>query len=147
MSIKVTTLVWLNYSGNGTELLTMLALADWCDDLGEKLFPSIKAVAKKLRISESQARRSVHKLIDQGYLKVVKNHDGGRNSETRHYKINVILLHVQLNNGTKKRQKVQEAQARVQLKPVLNMARVDESFDNFDNKFTYSNEKETADIN
>lgn len=147
MSIKVTTLVWQNYSGSGTELLTMLALADWCDDQGDKLFPSIKAVAKKLRISESQARRSVHKLIDQGYLTVVKNHDGGRNSETRHYKIDVILLHVPLNNGTKKRQKVQEAQARVQLKPVLNMARVNESFDDFDNKFTYSNEKETADIN
>lgn len=140
-------MVWQNYSGYGTELLTMLALADWCDDEGAKLFPSIKAVAKKLRISESQARRSVHKLIDQGYLSVIKNHDGGRNSETRHYKINVILLHVPQNTGAKKRQKVKDSQEKLQLKQVLNMASVDQSYDDFDIEFSHFRQKETSDIN
>ena len=94
MSIKVIDLAFKNYRGGGTELLTMLALADWCDDEGGRLFPSIKAVAKKIRLSESQARRSIHKLIELGYLSVLKNHDGGRNSETRHYQINLIRLSV-----------------------------------------------------
>lgn len=94
MSIKVTTLVWLNFSGGSTELFVLISLADWCDDEGGRLYPSIKAVAKKCRLSESQARRSIHKLMDQGYLSVIKNHDGGRNSETRHYQINLIRLTV-----------------------------------------------------
>ena len=94
MSIKVTTLVWLNFSGGSTELFVLIALADWCNDEGGRLYPSVKAVAKKCRLSESQARRSIHKLIDLGYLSVIKNHDGGRNSETRHYQIDLIRLSV-----------------------------------------------------
>lgn len=94
MSIKVSTLAWKNYSGGSAELFVLIALADWCDDEGGRLYPSIKAVAKKCRLSESQARRSIRKLMDQGYLSVIKNHDGGRNSETRHYQINLIRLSV-----------------------------------------------------
>lgn len=113
MSIKVTTLVWQNFNGSGAELLTILALADWCDDDGGRLYPSVAAVARRIRLSESQARRSLHKLIAKGYLSVIKNHDGGRNKDTRHYRLNVILLHVPLYKGTKNAQKAQP-------KPVAN---------------------------
>lgn len=94
MSIKVTTLVWANFNGSGAELLTMLALADWADDEGGKLYPSVGAVSKKIRLSESQTRRVLHTLIDKNYLAVVKNHLGGRNKDTRHYHINMIRLAV-----------------------------------------------------
>lgn len=92
MSIKVMTLVWDNFPGNGSELLTMLALADWCNDAGGSLHPSISTVAKKIRLSECQARRIIHGLIDQGYLSVVANHFGGDPCQTRQYKINLSML-------------------------------------------------------
>ena len=107
MSIKVTSLVWQNYCGSGSELLTLLALADRANDEGGSLFMSMKAIAKKIRLSESQARKLVHNLLDQDYLKVVKNNDGGRNSESRHYQINVILLHVPIYKVVKSKQKTQ----------------------------------------
>lgn len=44
MSIKVMSYVWDGYPGSGSELLAMLAMADWCDDKGGSLYPSMKAV-------------------------------------------------------------------------------------------------------
>ena len=77
MSIRVMSLVWENFTAGGTEKLAMLALADWCNDDGGSLYPSISAIAKKINVSESQARRIVHKLIYDGYLSVIGNHAGG----------------------------------------------------------------------
>lgn len=131
MSIKVTTLVWQNFNGSGADLLTMLALADWCDDEGGRLYPSVAAVAKRIRLSESQARRSLHKLIEKNYLKVVKNHDGGFNKETRHYQINVLLLHVPLYKWDKA--------AKLKKK----VASLDDIYGDFDINFNDYGKKET----
>jgi hypothetical protein len=92
MSIRVMSLVWDNFDRKGTELVVMLALSDWCNDQGGSLYPSIAGVAKKARISESQARRVIHKFIDDGFLSVIANHNGGDNNQTRHYKINIEML-------------------------------------------------------
>lgn len=86
------TLVWDNFSRGGSEKLAMLALADWCNDEGESLHPSIGAIAKKINVSDKQARRIIHKFIDEGYLLVVANHYGGDPGQSRHYKLNVGLL-------------------------------------------------------
>lgn len=86
------TLVWENFSRGGSEKLAMLALADWCNDQGGSLHPSISGIAKKINVSESQARRIIHKFIDDGYLSVVANHDGGNPGQSRHYKMNVEML-------------------------------------------------------
>src|SRR5690606_23791968 len=77
MSIKVMSMVWDGFPASGSELLAMLALADWCNDEGGSLYPSIAAVAKKIRVSDSQARRIMHKFQSAGYLSVVGNHAGG----------------------------------------------------------------------
>lgn len=92
MSIKVMTLVWENYPGNGSELLTMLALADWCNDSGGSLHPSIKTISEKVRLSEKQARRIVHTLIENNWLSVVGNEHGGNPGDSRHYQMNVKRL-------------------------------------------------------
>lgn len=92
MSIKVISLVWDCSKLRGTELLAMLALADWGSDDGSRIYPSIKSIAKKIRVTDRQAQRVLHKLIDEGYLTVVKNHDGGYNKETRHYQMNLNKL-------------------------------------------------------
>ena len=86
MSIAVMTKVWASYPGAGSELLAMLALADWADDNGN-CYPSMSAIAKKIRLSKSQAQRVVHGLIDDGYLKVTANALGGAPTQTRNYRI------------------------------------------------------------
>lgn len=92
MSIKVVTLVWDNFPGSGSELLAMLALADWGNDEGGSIHPSILTLARKIRTSESQARRVLRKLEADGFLRVVGNHEGGAPGSTRRYEINVGLL-------------------------------------------------------
>ena len=86
MAVRILSLVWDGYPGGGTELLALLALADWSDDAG-KCYPSISAIARKTRLSRSQAQRIVHQLIDDGFLVVTANALGGAPTQTRHYRI------------------------------------------------------------
>lgn len=85
-------LVWENYRKGGSEKLAMLALADWCNDQGGSLHPSINAIARKINVSESQARRIVHGFIKDGYLEVIGNHDGGNPGQSRQYRLIVEKL-------------------------------------------------------
>jgi len=85
-------LVWDRFPGSGSQLLTALALADWCDDHGGSLYPSVGAVATKLRTSESQARRLLHSLIAENWLAVIGNANGGRPGDSRRYQLNVDRL-------------------------------------------------------
>ncbi|WP_439671453.1 helix-turn-helix domain-containing protein [Cupriavidus necator] len=80
------TLVWDGFPGSGSELLAMLALADWSDDDG-RCFPSMSAIATKTRLSRSQAQRIVHGLIDGGFVEVLGNVFGGPPGATRQYRI------------------------------------------------------------
>lgn len=100
MSIRVMSLVWENFTAGGTEKLAMLALADWCNDEGGSLHPSISTIAKKINVSESQARRTVHKLIDDGYLEVIGNHEGGNPGHSRRYKISIKMLSTPSTHAT-----------------------------------------------
>lgn len=92
MSIRVMTLVWDVFPGAGSDLLAMLALADWCNDDGGSLYPSVQSVAAKIRVSPSQARRILRKFEQDGYLAVVGNHAGGAPGTTRNYRLNVARL-------------------------------------------------------
>lgn len=92
MSIYAMNLVWQNYQRGGSEKLALLALADWCDDQGGNLFPSMGAIARKISASESQARRIIHGLIEEGILQVVGNHNGGAPGQSRQYRLNVEKL-------------------------------------------------------
>lgn len=85
-------LVWDYFNIGGSEKLVMLAMADWCNDKGGSLYPSISAIAKKTCISESQARRVLHSLINKGYILVVGNSMGGAQNMTRHYQIVLTRL-------------------------------------------------------
>jgi len=92
MSIKNMDLVWTSFPDGGSELLTMLAIADWSNDAGGNVFPSICTLARRIRCSESQARRVLHKLIDNGWVSVVGNVHGGAPGTTRQYRLNVTRL-------------------------------------------------------
>lgn len=91
MSIKVSSQVWEGLPKAGSELLTMLALADWADDNG-RCFPAMETIAKKIRLSRSQAQRITHKLIEDGYLSVTGNSTGGPPGSSRRYQINLEAL-------------------------------------------------------
>ncbi|WP_417518806.1 helix-turn-helix domain-containing protein [Marinobacter sp.] len=87
MSVKVSSLVWDNFPHGGSKMLCMLAMADWSNDAGGSIHPSIATLARKMRTSESQARRVLHGLIDEGYVSVVGNEFGGAPGATRLYQI------------------------------------------------------------
>ncbi len=89
MAVRILSKVWDGYPGGGSELLAMLALADWSDDEG-RCWPAIESIARKMRLSDKQARRVVHTLIDAGYLSVTDNLLGGASS--RRYQINLQKL-------------------------------------------------------
>lgn len=91
MSIRVMTLVWDGYPGNGSGLLALLALADWADDCGN-CWPSIASISKRVRLSRSQAQRVVHSLIEEGIVVLTGNIMGGAPGATRQYRINLEAL-------------------------------------------------------
>lgn len=92
MSIRIMTLVWDKFPAAGSELLAMLALADWAGDDGGSLYPSMAAVATKIRLSEKQARRIVQGFVQDGYLTVVGNANGGAPGSTKQFRFNVAKL-------------------------------------------------------
>lgn len=91
MAVKVLAAVWDGFPGGGSDLLALLALADWSDDSG-RCYPSMAAIASKTRLSRSQAQRVVHGLIEAGYLTVIGNESGGAPGSTRQYRINLGTL-------------------------------------------------------
>lgn len=84
--------IWEHFPKGGSDLLVMLALADWGDDSGGRIYPSMSAIAKKIRCDRRHAQRIVHKLIDTGYLFSEGNDKGGNPGDTRHYRINLERL-------------------------------------------------------
>lgn len=92
MSLAAMTMVWKHYPRGGSEKLALLALADWCDDAGGSLYPSMATVAKKISSSESQARRIIRMLERAGLLECIKNPRGGAKGCTRHYQLRLDRL-------------------------------------------------------
>jgi hypothetical protein len=92
VSIKIMTMVWDAAPLSGSELLCLLAMADWANDDGGSLHPSMRAIGEKIRVSEKQARRIVQGLVDAGYLSVVGNPYGGAPGTTKQWVINVRKL-------------------------------------------------------
>lgn len=92
MSINVMSHVWEGFPGSGSELLMMLALADWSDEEGGRIYPSMVTLAKRCRISKSQAQRLIRGLEEKGYVAVIGNHHGGAPGTTRQYRLNVARI-------------------------------------------------------
>jgi hypothetical protein len=67
MSIEVSTAVWKS-ALQDTELLVMLALADWADDDGGNIFPSKARIAWKVGASERTVQRVLADFRDRGYV-------------------------------------------------------------------------------
>jgi len=90
MSIKVQTQVWTYYPGSGTELLLALAVADFADDEGAGIWPSVETLAKKVRCSDRQVSRIISGMVNKGFLLLVSEANTKR--KTREYAINLSYL-------------------------------------------------------
>lgn len=78
---------------SGSELAVMLRLAYFADDDGRNIYPSVARVARDTRLSESQARRTVRKLVRDGWLaEVGQRRVPGRNFYVNEYRIAVDRL-------------------------------------------------------
>ena len=92
MSIEVISRVWRKYPGGGAKLLTMLALADWASDDGGNIFPSIKTLAYKIRMSERQTRRVLRELETEGFIKNLTPENVGGPGKSNRYQIEILTL-------------------------------------------------------
>lgn len=81
MSVYVLTHVWRNGPNDRSELLVLLALADFADDEGH-CWPSIRKVADKARMSERGVQKITRRLCESGFLKVSQG--GGRGGSNRY---------------------------------------------------------------
>ncbi|TGU99171.1 hypothetical protein EN794_000040 [Mesorhizobium sp. M00.F.Ca.ET.151.01.1.1] len=101
MSIEVMTKVIHRAPVRGSELTCMLIMANWCNDDGDSLYPSIALLAEAMRVSRSQAQRVLHELMPASpedeaagnwWFRVVGNEKGGAPGMTRRYEMNVARL-------------------------------------------------------
>jgi hypothetical protein len=90
MSIKIMSQVWESATVGGSELLVLLALADYSNDEGESIYPSMKSLSKKARLSEDQTRRIIRKLIEEGMVVLVEQ-GGWRNGRNRSNEYKLVL--------------------------------------------------------
>ena len=67
MSLKALTWVWQNGPQDQSELLVLLALADYANDNGE-CFPSMVGIGAKARMTDRGARNVVRRLETSGWL-------------------------------------------------------------------------------
>jgi hypothetical protein len=92
MSLKVLTIVWDRYPEGGSKLLTMLALADWADDDGGRIYPSMATLAAKIRMSERHAIRVMHYLVEKNYLELLTPDNKGGSKRSNRYRIKLTTL-------------------------------------------------------
>lgn len=68
MSIKMMNLVWGCGAYEADRMLVLLAMADHADDQGGKIFPTVRHLARKARISPRQVHRCIKDLKTDGML-------------------------------------------------------------------------------
>ena len=83
MSVKVMARVWAHSQCAGTELLTVLALADWADDDGW-CWPSLHKLAGKVRVTVNQVCKILTAIEQQTGEVHRERSSGGRNKRTRY---------------------------------------------------------------
>lgn len=78
MSIRLMTRIWDSGAYSGGTLLVLLALADFANDDGTRIFPHVETLAKKARLSVRATQLALETLRNDGVLTVVGNTGGGR---------------------------------------------------------------------
>jgi hypothetical protein len=88
MSVRMMSWVWEHSTvQGGSALLVLLAMADWADDYGANIFPSINRIATKSRLSERQVQRQIAQLEKDGHI--VREQSGWVRGNTAHWRIDI----------------------------------------------------------
>ena len=95
MSIKIMNYVWEHSKQKGTELLLLLALADFADDSGD-CYPSINRLAKKARTGERNTQKLLRKLETAREITIHET----AGIETGHGKTNRYTVHTRRVNSS-----------------------------------------------
>ena len=77
MSGKVVGMVFDHYIGRGAELLLAVKLADNAHDDGTSIYPSVATLALQTRQSERSVQYQLKRMVEQGWLVLVKHASGG----------------------------------------------------------------------
>lgn len=93
MSVRTMALVWEKSQHSGTNLLMLLAIADFSDDDG-RAYPSVLTLAKKCRMSKRNAQDRLRELAESGELTIRKN-AGPPPKYPNLFKVNLRALGVQ----------------------------------------------------
>lgn len=72
MSVRISSLVWEHSKHSGTELVAMLAIADFSSDEGTA-YPSVATLARKTRMKARNMRYILGRLVTSGELTVMLN--------------------------------------------------------------------------
>lgn len=91
MSVRVLTDVWDSGLYHGGMLLVLLAMADWADDRGGNIFPTISTLARKARLTERAVQSAIEKLKEDGIVEVVAK-ASGRPGMANEYRIAIEKL-------------------------------------------------------
>ena len=86
-------MVFKHYPEGGSEMLLALALADFSNDTGTQIYPSVAALAKKTRQSIRSVQYQLQKMIANGFLTLVEA--GGREGKkyrANEYRINLSFF-------------------------------------------------------
>lgn len=84
MSIKVMTRVWEHADCKGSELLVLLAMADFADDEGGNVFPSVATLAAKARLAERSIQYILRRLEGRGFIEM---EEAERQHQARRYRV------------------------------------------------------------
>ena len=93
MSVKVMSMVFEYYPEGGSEMLLALALADFSNDDGTQIYPSVSALGKKTRQSDRNVQLTIKKMLANGFLTLVEA--GGREGKkyrANEYRINLFFF-------------------------------------------------------
>jgi len=93
VSIKVSSLVWEHAPVGGSDLLVLLALADFANDEGTNAWPSHATLARKARLSEERIRHVLRSLQKRGLI-LVDVQAGGPATLRRDRRPNVYTLNL-----------------------------------------------------
>lgn len=91
MSIHLMSLVWEVNFATASQKLIMLRLADYADDDGNSVFPSIERLARQVGASKRQTQYAVRALEGCGLMACVHKGGGGP-KDTNRWQIDVDLL-------------------------------------------------------
>lgn len=72
--------------------IVLLSLADFANDDGKNIFPSVATIAKKSSLSHRSVQTIIGDFTESGILRTTKNKFGGAPGATRHLEFNLTAL-------------------------------------------------------